>query len=211
MAVIRVLNDEISRKPVVHVDMQAGDKPVFLPLCPCCMAPADESAFINAAVTQGAAGPLKVPACAVCAKHSAIIGRIAELAGTIILILSLLTIGAGLFIAGSHFITASGGKWHEWAGIYRIISWPFRDLMHVFVTLVSFVSAAVVYFLLFRILMIPIERHYCKRSCRWFNCHVGVSEQREHLRKYTRFTFENPEYGSLFAAANGHGGEKEVA
>lgn len=210
MAVIRVSNDEISRNPVVHVDMQAGDKPVFPPVCPCCMSSSGEGAFINAAATDNA-GPVKVPACAVCAKHSAIIAKIAGLAGTVILILSVLTICAGLFIAGSHFITASGGKWYEWGGIYRIISWPFRDLMHVFVTLISFVSAAVIYFLLFRVLMIPLERHYCKRSCKWFNCHLSVSEQRAHLQKYTRYTFENPEYGKLFAASNGYGDEKEVS
>ncbi|HBC75375.1 MAG TPA: hypothetical protein DC017_11115 [Candidatus Wallbacteria bacterium] len=211
MAIIRKSNDEISRKPVVCVDMQAGDKPVFPPVCPCCMSSADEGAFINAAVINGNAGPVRVPACAACAKHSVIIGKIAGLAGTAILILAMLTIFAGLFIAGSRFITASGDKLYEWAGIYRIISWPFRDLMHAFVTLISFVSAAVIYFLLFRVLMIPIERHYCKRSCKWFNCHVSVSERREHLQKYVRYTFENPEYGSLFAASNGYGDEKEVS
>jgi hypothetical protein len=210
MSVIRVSNDEISRNPVFYVDMQAEDKPVFPQVCPCCLSPVEDGAFINAAVADNA-GPVRVPACAACARHSAIIGKIAELAGTVILILSGLTIVAGLLIAGSHFVSVPGGKWYEWAGIYKIISWPFRDLMHVFVTLISFVCAAVVYFLLFRVLMVPLERHYCKRSCKWFNCHLSVSERREHLRKFLRYTFENPEYGSLFAAANGYGDEKEIS
>lgn len=79
MSIFKVSREKVAPSPIVAVNMELGGVPVLPKICPCCCELADQGAFIVARC-EGLPS-MSFPACAECARHTTVNGRIAGVMG----------------------------------------------------------------------------------------------------------------------------------
>jgi hypothetical protein len=125
--------------------------------------------------------------------------------GTVMLVLTVLTVAGVLFYRGMDAVEESGGNfwWQVFGGISNLV-FPFISPINALVTFLGGVLVLLVYAFVYWVAMAPISFLLCKPSCKWFNQAARTSRgySSEAGGYFRRFIFENSKYATHFRRAN---------
>lgn len=204
MAILKVTRTKVGPSPIVQVDMDYTDQPVLPGLCPCCGERTDQGAFIVAECPP--LPPVPFPACAPCAKHSRVEGRMAKVLGPGLLGLTVLLVAAFLFVRGMNTFghPEAGLGWRLLAGLSNL-RFPFMGPVNAGVTLLGGGLLLVALLLGYRAVGHLLFGHLTKASCRWFNqaARMEILGGEQGGKPWRRYILENPAYAAHFIKANG--------
>jgi hypothetical protein len=206
MPIIKISEEKVGPSMVINVDMGLNDVPVFPAVCPCCMEPTEDGAVIVALCKQ--LPPISFPACKVCARHSALEGRISAFVGPLLFMMTILTVAGFLIYRGVHNTAqlglGAGAGWQVFGALLNL-QFPFMSPINAGVTLLGGFAVLLVYLFIYWLIVSPIFWYLGKSSCKWFNQAARTtrwfySGAGGYCR---RFILENPEYATQFSKANG--------